>query len=102
MKCYKKGDLLKLLNATRLYSQRFIKGLHGCVPLTIVKQGLSTIYNLPQFDSLGARYLWGYLRLVNHTPTENIGGNDFLLFAITLRNELNVLNKTMKRYVMEA
>ena len=32
----------------------------------------------------------------------NLGGNDFLLFAISLRNELDVLNKTMKRYVMEA
>ena len=101
MKCYTKGDLLKLFNATTLYSERFLKGLHGCVPHTIVKQGLSTIYNLPLFDSLGARYLWGYLKLVDYAATETLGANDFL-FAITLRDELDVLNKTMKKYVMEA
>ena len=102
MKVYKKGDLLRLLNATRLYSQKFIKGLHGCAPHTIIMRGLSTIYSLPLFYSLGATYLWGYLRLVHYAPSESLGGNDFLLFAITLRNELDVLNKTMKRYVMEA
>ena len=57
---------------------------------------------LPLFDSLGAKYLWGYLQLISWTAHDPFEDNDFLLFAIYLRNELDVLNATMKKYIMDA
>ena len=57
---------------------------------------------LPLFDSLGAKYLWGYLQLICWTADDPFEDNDFILFAIYLRNELDVLNATMKKYIMDA
>ena len=46
--------------------------------------------------------MWAYLIIVNYIQQRILTDQDFLLFGITLRSELGVLFKTIKRYIMEA
>ena len=64
--------------------------------------GLTNLQSLSYLDSGGARYLWAYLIIVNYTQQNVLTEQDFLLFGITMRSELGVLFKTIKRYIMEA
>ena len=54
------------------------------------------------FKTLGAQYLWAYLKATNYKPKTKITDGDFKLFGIKLRLELTVTDKTIKRYVTEA
>ena len=67
-----------------------------------MRMGLANLQPLSYLDSGGARYLWAYLNVVNYNQRSFLTGHDFLLFGITLRSELGVLLKTIKRYIMEA
>ena len=40
--------------------------------------------------------------MTNYVPMTKITDHDFLIFAITLRKELAVTTKTMKRYLQQA
>ena len=64
--------------------------------------GLTNLQSLSYLDSGGGRYLWAYLKIVNFKQRGKFTEQDFLLFGITLRSELGVLFKTLKRYIMEA
>ena len=64
--------------------------------------GLTNLQSLSYLDSGGARYLWAYLIIVKYTQQNVLTEQDFLLFGITMRSELGVLFKTIKRYIMEA
>lgn len=64
--------------------------------------GLAQLQTLSYLDSGGARYLWAYLIIVNYEQRRILTEQDFILFGITLRFELGVLFKTIKRYLMEA
>ena len=46
--------------------------------------------------------MWAYLQIVNYKQRRILTKHDFLLFGVTLRSELGVLFKTIKRYIMEA
>ena len=46
--------------------------------------------------------MWAYLINVNYKERRILTEQDFLLFGITLRSELGVLFKIIKRYIMEA
>ena len=67
-----------------------------------MRMGLANLRSLSYLDSGGARYLWAYLNVVNYNQRSFFTEQDFLLFGITLRSELGVLFKTIKRYIMEA
>ena len=54
------------------------------------------------FDSLGARYLWAYLKKTKYVSGTKNSDHDFLLFGVMIRLELDVTKKTLKRYIMEA
>ena len=64
--------------------------------------GLSNLQSLSYLDSGGARYLWAYLIIVKYTQQTVLTDRDFLLFGITMRSEIGVLFKTIRRYIMEA
>ena len=100
---YKRGDLWKLVRGNAVqFADFFLKSLGTSPPDNVVSMGLANLQSLSYLHSGVARYLWAYLIIVNFKLRRILTDQDFLLFGITLRSELEVLFKTIKRYIMEA
>ena len=68
----------------------------------MITKAVDAMLDIRMFKTLGAQYLWAYLKATNYKPRTKITDEDFKLFGITLRLELTVTDKTIKRYVTEA
>ena len=72
------------------------------IPVETVCTAVTAMLTTRVFSTLGAKYLWAYLKMTNFIPESHITNKDFLIFAITLRIQLSVTAKTIKRYIIEA
>ena len=72
------------------------------IPHSVLNEAVQSLSESKVYATLGAKYLWAYLKLTGYRTGEDITDHDFLIFSITLRKELAVTTKTIKRYLTEA
>ena len=89
------GDSLFILRAYRKLIKRPI-------PHTVLNKAVQSLFGSKVYVTLGAKYLYAYLKLTGYRTGEDITEHDFLIFSITLRKELAVTMKTIKRYLTVA
>ena len=100
---YKDGELQRLLFGNKLQLCATMRGaVKRDIPVEMVSKAVSAMLTTRVFSTLGAKYLWAYLKMTNFIPESHITNKDFLIFAITLRIQLSVTAKTIKRYIIEA
>ena len=100
---YKEGELQRLLFGNKLQLCATMRGaVKRDIPVELVGRAVSAMLTTRVFSTLGAKYLWAYLKMTNFKPESHITNKDFLIFAITLRIQLSVTAKTIKRYIIEA
>ena len=103
MRRYKEGELQRLLFGNKLQLCATMRGaVKRDIPVEMVSKAVSAMLTTRVFSTLGAKYLWAYLKMTNFIPESHITNKDFLIFAITLRIQLSVTAKTIKRYIIEA
>ena len=66
------------------------------------RQGLSVLEASSAFDSTGAKYLWAYLKLADWPLSPSFNSTDFLFFALTLKDESRVTQRTLHKYIVQA
>ena len=72
------------------------------LPFQLMNEAMEALLDSRIFTTLGAQYLWAYLRISNYVCETPISRYDFVVFGITLRLELSVTIKTLRRYITEA
>ena len=100
---YKDGELQRLLygNRHRLFATMQL-AIKRVVPKELIGEAVTAMLTSRVFTTLGAKYLWAYLRMTDFSPGTQITHEDFVIFSITLRLRLPVTAKTLKRYITEA
>ena len=99
----KEGNVQELLLGNRDQIWKTLKkGISREIPENMIAKAVEAMLDIGMFKTLGAQYLWAYLKATNYKPKTKITDEDFKLFGITLRLELTVTDKTIKRYVTEA
>ena len=103
MRQFRVGSLQKtILGDSQFMIQSFKKLTSRPIPNRILEEAVQSLFKSTIFTTLGGKYLQAYLKLTNYKSRESITDHDFLIFAITLRRELPVTTKTLKRYLQEA
>ena len=100
---YEPGALMRLLRGCdKEIFDSFTSKLSCIPPARVLKVGLRNLSSLKCYNTTGAQYLWAYLKLIGWNKEQGLSGPDVLLFCTTLRCQLQVLFKTISRYIMEA
>ena len=79
----------------------FQSSLKRVLPETYLVTTINAISSSTVFQTLGSKYLWAFLKLTRYKARSVISAHDFLIFAITLRSQLSVTKKTLRRYIIE-